>query len=83
MTDINISECFSVSLLPSDSLKYLANEIETLYIPYADKVGSNLGGVLQSVKECITSSGSQPFDSDESTAPLTRVSDEFDYWKRY
>lgn len=46
-------------------------------------MGSNIGGVLQSVKECLTNSNAQPFDSDESSAQLTRVSDEFDYWKRY
>lgn len=35
MTEINIAECFSITLMPGDSLKHLQFEIAEFYEPYA------------------------------------------------
>ena len=50
----SIRECFSISLLPSETVEYLCQDIDTLYLPYAEKNHQELVGALENVQSSLS-----------------------------
>lgn len=55
----SLRECFSISLLPYQSIEYLSQDISTLYLPYAEKNHQPLVGLLENVKSAVSGDSSR------------------------